>query len=102
MTTLREDLQALMDAPLRGFATLAPHARSAPGARRREPVPRGHFAPIGSGPAGETCGSCRHLFRRELAKAYLKCQRSREIWTGGRATDVRLNDAACRGWEAKS
>ena len=30
--------------------------------------PRGHVAPPGTGPEGETCGSCAHLFRNELAK----------------------------------
>uniref|UniRef100_A0A6M3M840 Uncharacterized protein n=1 Tax=viral metagenome TaxID=1070528 RepID=A0A6M3M840_9ZZZZ len=56
--------------------------------------PQGHYAPPGSGPPGETCGTCRHLapFRR-----WHKCQRAQSWWTGGRGTDVRKKDPACSG-----
>jgi len=60
----------------------------------------GHAAAIGSGPAGETCGSCEHLFRNRMAKTYLKCDLMRSVWTGGAGTDVRAGDAACSKWEA--
>lgn len=33
---------------------------------------RSHPAPVGSGPAGETCGSCQHLHRVQCSKTYLK------------------------------
>lgn len=65
--------------------------------RRKDPQPRGHAAPPGSGPEGETCRSCRHLVRRELAKTYFKCALRRR--THGRATDVRAKDPACARWE---
>ena len=58
----------------------------------------GHAAMPGSGPVGETCGSCAHLFRNQQAKVYLKCDLMRAYWTGGYGTDVRAGDAACRRW----
>jgi hypothetical protein len=69
--------------------------------KRKEPIPRGHYRPKGTGPAGETCGSCKHLYRNQMAKTYLKCGLATAIWTGGRASDVRAKDAACEGWEPK-
>jgi len=70
--------------------------------KRKDPEPRGHYRPKGTGPAGETCGSCKHLYRNQMAKTYLKCGRAKAIWTGGRGSDVRARDAACEGWEEKS
>lgn len=61
--------------------------------------PRGHVAPPGTGPEGETCGTCRHLFRNRMAKTYLKCGLNRGKWTGGGKTDVRARDHACREWQ---
>ena len=58
-------------------------------------------APIGTGPPGETCGSCANLYRREFSKTYLKCDLMRSAWTGGAATDVKARDAACAKWGAK-
>ena len=92
----REDLQALADGPYIGWATRA--ARIARNGRST-PVPRGHAAPIGTGPTGESCGTCARLWRGAGAQAYLKCALMREIWTRGGATDVRARDAACRRWE---
>lgn len=69
--------------------------------KRKSTIPRGHIMPPGTGPAGETCGSCEHLFRNRMAKTYLKCSLNEAKWTGGGATDVRAHDAACKRWEAK-
>ena len=66
--------------------------------RRRDPVPNGYAARTGTGPAGETCGSCAHLYRNRMAKTYLKCGLMRAHWTGGRATDVLARAPACREW----
>ena len=63
--------------------------------------PRGYAAPPGSGPTGETCKSCRHLFRNILSKTYLKCDLMRSGWTGGAASDVRAGSPACSRWEAR-
>lgn len=67
-------------------------------AMRGGPRKSGHAAPVGSGPPGETCGTCQHLSRRTMAKTYLKCELMRAKWTGGGATDVRARDAACSKW----
>jgi hypothetical protein len=62
---------------------------------------RGHAAAPGSGPQGETCGSCRHLARnRPSSRAYLKCGLMEAAWTGGAGTDVRARDPACSQWQA--
>lgn len=66
---------------------------------RKEPIPRGHAWRVGTGPEGETCGSCKHLYRHRMAKTYLKCGLNSAAWTHGRATDVRAKDAACKKWE---
>lgn len=68
---------------------------------RRSPAPAGHAAPPGTGPRGQTCGTCCHLVRKQYARAYLKCGLARSRWTSGSATDVRAGDPACRLWEAK-
>lgn len=67
--------------------------------KRKDPTPSGHYSKPGTGPSDETCASCRHLVRKKLAKTYLKCGKARSIWTGGRKSDVRARNAACKGWE---
>lgn len=77
-------------------------------AQRRKLAPpcskgaRGHVAPPGTGPEGETCGTCAHLFRKTLASTYLKCGLNEAKWTGGGKTDVRARDHACRMWEKRA
>ena len=66
-----------------------------------KPKKSGHAAPPGTGPSGETCGSCKSLFRNRMQKTYLKCELMRAQWTGGAGTDIRARDAACKKWEAK-
>lgn len=93
-----------MSVDLFGIAS-QPHAmtpaqkRATGRAKRREPVPAGYAALPGSGPAGETCKSCRHLFRNRMAKTYLKCSLMQRYWTGGGKTDVRAGSPACKRWE---
>jgi hypothetical protein len=66
---------------------------------RRPTAKKGHYAKPGTGPAGETCGSCQHLVRIELSsKAVYKCGIARSIWTHGPGSDIRCKDAACGGW----
>lgn len=67
---------------------------------RKTTQPRGYAAPPGTGPAGETCKSCRHIYRNRMAKTYLKCRLMQASWTGGVATDIRASAPACRRWEA--
>lgn len=44
---------------------------------RRLSNKRGHAAPPGTGPEGETCGSCVHLDRRQMAR-----RTSNARWSG--------------------
>jgi hypothetical protein len=66
----------------------------------REPikgtVPAGYVRSPGTGPAGETCATCKHAVR---AKGYAKCGLNRPRWTGGIKTDIRLRTPACSKWE---
>lgn len=66
----------------------------------KKPKKHGHAALPGTGPEGETCGSCANLARKVMARTYLKCGLMRAYWTGGTGSDVRAADAACRRWEA--
>jgi hypothetical protein len=94
----REMLQALMDG--RHGAARVPPARGPRVIGRKDPTPAGYAAPPGGGPEGETCGSCKSLFRNVQAKTYLKCEKTRSTWTGGRKTDVLSRSPACARWEA--
>lgn len=66
---------------------------------KAKPRKTGHVMPPGTGPAGETCGTCKHLHRNHMSKTYLKCSLNRSKWTGGAGSDVRAGDAACKLWE---
>lgn len=63
------------------------------------PKPTCTPAPIGSGPDGERCGSCRYLFRHEMSKTYFKCELMEKSWTRGAATDIKFRWPACSKWE---
>lgn len=57
---------------------------------------------IGSGPAGETCGTCRHAVRVSYHDSkYTKCELVKAYWTHGAGSDIKLRWAACRAWEEK-
>lgn len=59
-------------------------------------------APCGTGPEGETCGSCAYLTRANGgASYYLKCGKVKHLWTHGSGSDIRAKWAACREWEAR-
>lgn len=59
----------------------------------------GYAALPGTGPKGETCGSCAHLYRKHMAKTYLKCELMAAKWTGGHGTDVLARSPACQRWQ---
>jgi len=62
---------------------------------------RGHAARPGTGPKGETCGTCAHRVRTDdTARPYQKCGLTRGTWTRGLASDVRAKDPACAMWQA--
>lgn len=64
-----------------------------------KPIPKGLYAARpGTGPEGETCGSCKFLFRNHLARTYLKCLLMQALWTGGSATDIKARAPACSKW----
>lgn len=61
----------------------------------------GYARPPGSGPVGETCGSCAHCMLRQFSKKYFKCGLLRHAWTRGPGTDIRKKSPACSMWQAK-
>jgi hypothetical protein len=72
-----------------------------PGARTNKgPKPmKGYAAEPGTGPKGETCGTCKHHVKKRMAKTYHKCALMEACWTGGGATDIKVRSAACRHWQ---
>jgi hypothetical protein len=64
---------------------------------RSKPRSRGYAAQPGSGPQGETCGSCEHLIRHRTARSFWKCDLVK--WTHGPGTDIRRSTPACSRWE---
>lgn len=81
--------------------------KAVPGSRLRRirrtgkaPVAREGWADKpGSGPEGETCGSCTYCEAFHYRKRYYKCAaREGDHWKGGRATDIRPLDPACSKW----
>lgn len=87
-------LQELIDAPLRN-----PNRSAFALPTKRTKKDAAHAAPPGTGPEGETCKSCLHIYRNRLSKVYLKCDLMRAHWTGGGGTDIRAKDPACSKWE---
>lgn len=65
--------------------------------RRKYSQARGYAAPLGSGPEGETCGSCEHAYGIRHSKVYYKCALVKA--TRGAGTDIRLKWPACSRWE---
>ena len=76
-----------------------PIALLPPSALRGTHVPkRGHAARPGTGPDGETCGTCQHYTVKHMAKTYRKCGLTNATWTGGPGSDIRKKDPACSLW----
>lgn len=71
-----------------------------PHAERYRVKRRGHAAQPGTGPEGESCGTCQHRARIRYAKTYQKCELVKAKWTHGAGTDIRARDPACERWEA--
>lgn len=63
--------------------------------------PKGYAYPPGTGPAGETCRTCKNAVYHQMSKRYWKCLLLRAVWTSGPGTDIRLKSPACKMWEAK-
>lgn len=61
---------------------------------------QGAPAPLGSGPAGETCGSCQNCCHVQgHTKWYYKCLKMEKLWTHGAATDIRKKWPACKEFQ---
>jgi hypothetical protein len=58
---------------------------------------RGYAFFPGTGPAGETCGTCAYHVNR----GWHKCALRRVSWTSSVATDIRVGSPACAKWEAR-
>lgn len=70
------------------------------GERHKTPEKTCTPAPLGTGPEGETCGTCRYLVRNEYRSGhFLKCELMRKVWTHGPGSDIRAKWRACREWE---
>lgn len=68
-------------------------------AKRRKTQPKGYAALPGTGPAGETCRTCKFYARTEHAKIYRKCAKVMDRWTNGPGTDILARSPACHYWE---
>lgn len=98
----RFQLMILPPQSVRSLAASQRRADSAAAIAKAVKAGRGLYAATpGTGPDGETCGSCRHLVRKQLANIYRKCGLCRPWWTGGGATDVKARSPACSRWEAQ-
>jgi hypothetical protein len=71
------------------------------GPRKRKGLPNGYASVPGTGPIGETCGTCKHIARVEKSRIYIKCDLARKYWTNSYGTDIRVRSAACQLWEPK-
>lgn len=71
---------------------------------KRNPAPlAGYAAPPGTGPAGETCRTCRfYTVQSYTQNRYRKCGLMRDDWTRGPGTDIKARAAACRKWKGKT
>lgn len=59
----------------------------------------GYAAQPGTGPAGEYCKTCKHIYRNEMGKTYFKCALMQHVWTHGPGSDIKANSPSCRRWE---
>jgi hypothetical protein len=67
----------------------------------KHPLDRAHPYPPGSGPRGQTCGTCAKLCTRHYSRKYFKCHVLMKFWSAGPATDIRKKDPACLCWEPR-
>jgi hypothetical protein len=107
MKALRRDLMPEAEIIEIPDAALPPAAEPAtqqplmvlPESQRYAVKRRGHAGRPGTGPAGETCGTCasytrKHTYRR----AYRKCALAEASWSSGPGSDIRKRDPACGFW----
>lgn len=80
-------VQAALDAPMRGTANV-------PKFRKKN----GYARAPGTGPLGETCGSCARARPHDCSKRYWKC--GLVDWIRSSVTDIDLRSPACSMWGA--
>lgn len=92
-------MKASMEVDLLGDPLLPPDRRPSLKGRGRSGKGKqwGYIQPPGTGPSGETCGSCRHIMRTQR---YRKCRLNEARWTGGFKTDILARAPACSRWAA--
>lgn len=70
----------------------------------RSPKAAGYAAPPGTGPEGQTCGTCAHCHvrsaRRTPRRRFYKCGLRIATWNTDRSSDVLVSSPACRLFEA--
>lgn len=79
------------------FTTIGGETVTVPARGKHYVQQRGYAAPPGTGPAGETCGSCKHIWR---TARFRKCELRRRAWTHGPGSDILAKSPACKQWEA--
>jgi hypothetical protein len=63
---------------------------------------RGHAGNPGSGPKGETCGTCKAYRTVQGGRStHPKCHLERANWTGGPGSDIRKRDPSCEFWKGE-
>lgn len=83
------------------FGGMEPPRRYAP--KVLSPRPAGYAAQPGTGPEGETCGTCAHCRKKTgHAKVFYKCALMLSAWTHGRDSDVLLKSPACKQFQPGS
>lgn len=69
-------------------------------AERHGCVPKGYPRRPGSGPAGQTCGTCVYAIDIDYhGRCYYKCAIIKHRWTHGPGTDIKLKSPACELWQ---
>lgn len=63
----------------------------------------GYAAPPGTGPAGETCKTCRHKRTASNTgrKSWIKCYHPLAYRSSCTATDIKAGSPACKHWERR-
>jgi hypothetical protein len=78
------------------FTTMGGDSVTVPVRGKHYIQPRGYAAPPGTGPAGETCGSCQH---DSASRRYHKCLLNARLWGHTRRSDILARSPACAKWE---
>lgn len=85
----------LFGEPVRGDDPLPPMED-----KRHKTKANGYAARPGSGPAGETCRSCKNYARVQGGARYFpKCLLLQKNWSHGKGTDILARSPACQLWE---